>query len=560
MRIIIINFTRFGDTLQSQPLLHALKAQGHTLAWLCLENFASAVEMLDGLDAIFPFPSSLLLSLTRELDQNPRSNSWHKALSVFENFAQNIENSFKPEAILNLTPINIALLTAKRLSMPRSKNGKNLPSKLSENSNTSNLPVLGFGLDDEGHIKNSTVWASYIQAVTLNRISSPFNISDGFTLLGVKSLLNKEAQNPKIRSLETETTKEVDNFLHNLPIENANTNHKTRAYIGFQLGASNEIRQWDIKHFAKLSQIFVNQGYTPVLLGTKEEEHLAEQFYIAKGTAKNAIGKTNLKQLAALLEKCKLLITNDTGTMHLAAAVKTPIIGIFLATAQPWDTGPVSADACLIEPNLPCHPCDFSKKCSINNICRTSIPPKIIAEIALGRLEKNSWQKAFSEHARIWQSMRDEEGFLTLKPLDIIDKNQRFSLYSMQRTVYKEFLHLLSLRAENIKGNAQIPPLLPIGSIENKKLRQNLDACLELFFLLEQQGKLLTTVPRMKQAFLATNQKILINLKDISYLVPLARMWEYGMESYGDNLDNFFQFIEIVKDVMENWKKSLPLE
>ncbi len=544
MRIIIINFTRFGDTLQSQPLVHALKAQGHTLAWICLENFTTAVELIEGIDKIFPLPSAKLLAYMHQDSQSKDKNTWHKALSLFEAYIRNVEKQFEADAILNLTPMNIARLIAKRLSMPSNRSGKI-------------LPMLGFGLDNDGYMKNSTVWANYIQAVTLNRISSPFNISDGFSLLGIDSLKEESAQNAFIKPIDQEILKEMENFLYTLPFENYSAQFSPKGFIAFQLGASNEVRQWSMKNFADLSQILVKEGYIPVLLGTKEEEHLAEQFYLKGGAAKNALGKTNLHQLAALLTKIALLVTNDTGTMHLAAAVGTPILGIFLATAQPWDTGPVSIDACLVEPNLPCHPCDFSTKCPHNNMCRESIPAKIIGGLIKERLQSNVWQQAFSEHTRIWKSIRDSEGFLSLEPLDIVEKNQRYAIYNMQRIVYKELLNLLAKKAKGEALNPSIPPLEAIGTEESQKLRQNLDACLELFFLLEQQGKLLTTIPRMKQAFLATNQKILIYLKDIKYLVPLSYMWNYGMENYGEDLSSFFEFTEIVKNIMEKWRKAL---
>ncbi len=543
MRIVLINFTRFGDTLQCQPLVHALKAEGHTLAWICLENFISAVEMLDGIDEVFPIPSSAILAHLKS--KNPKD--WHKSLSRFEDFSAYLHKEFKPDAILNLTPTNIARLMAKRLSFSANEDGKN-------------LPIYGFGLDEFGFTKNSTVWANYIQAVTLNRLSSPYNISDGFSLLYLDSLANSSAHSARIRKNSAELLNKATDFISNLPIEGSIEEVKTppsKGFIGFQLGASNEIRQWAISNFAKLSQIFVDEGYIPVLLGTKSETPLAEQFYSARGRAKNAIGKTDLPLLSAVLEKCEMLITNDTGTMHLAAAVERPIIGIFLATAQAWDTGPVSTDAALVEPNLVCHPCDFSTKCPHNFKCRTSIPAETIADIALKRLANNAWGHSFSEHARIWKSIRDEFGFLNLQPLDIIENNERHALYTMQRIVYKELLNILTLKNQNINKEAEIHFTEKLNSEENELIKQRLESILELIFLLQQQGKILTSVPRMKQAFLATNQKILLFMKDLRYLVPLAHMWSYGMESFGDNLDKFNEFTIIVQDLMTKWKLAL---
>ncbi len=540
MRIIIINLTRFGDTLQSQPLMHTLKAKEHSLAYLGLENFVSAAQMLDGVSDVFGLPGGAILS---HLCEN-KGDNWYNSLAILNDFVKHIHEAFSPDAILNLTPTNPARLLARKLSI---YNGKD-------------LPTFGFAFDEFGFQKNSTVWGNYIQAVTLNRISSPFNLSDGFTLLASTTLLTEGADNPSIRSSTPEDIVSAKKILNSLPLEGSSDklldNNHTK-YIAFQLGASNEIRQWSTKNFALLSQLLAKEGYIPLLLGTAKEENLSIEFFSLGGVAKNALGRTNLPTLQAILQQCSLIVSNDTGTMHLAAAVKTPIVGIFLATAQPWDTGPVSIDACLVEPNLDCHPCDFRHTCKKNNICRKSIPAYDIAKIILDRLEHGSWQQHFSEDLRIWESVRDEFGFLSLKPLDIIDNNSRYSLYSMQRIVYKELLDILSNQQGGNTVQATFQKFDSLDPLESQKLKENLKNMLGLFDLLQQQSKLITQLPKMKQNFFATNQKIQMSLKAIDYLVPLAYMWEYGMEEYGNNLDEFSTFIDIIKDVMNKWHNAL---
>ena len=75
----------------------------------------------------------------------------------------------------------------------------------------------------------------------------------------------------------------------------------------------------------------------------------------------NLAGKTNLGELAALFSLADLVITPDTGPMHLAAAVKAPLIALFGPTA-PWRTGPYGNGHAVLRKELPCSPC-FRKKC-----------------------------------------------------------------------------------------------------------------------------------------------------------------------------------------------------
>jgi len=75
----------------------------------------------------------------------------------------------------------------------------------------------------------------------------------------------------------------------------------------------------------------------------------------------NLAGKTGLKELAGLFSLADLVLTPDTGPMHLAAAVQAPLIALFGPTA-PWRTGPYGNNHVILRKPLACSPC-FKKKC-----------------------------------------------------------------------------------------------------------------------------------------------------------------------------------------------------
>ena len=62
MNVLVINMTRLGDLLQSQPTVAGLKAQGHRVGLACLDNFAPAASLMQGLDGLFPIPGARLLA------------------------------------------------------------------------------------------------------------------------------------------------------------------------------------------------------------------------------------------------------------------------------------------------------------------------------------------------------------------------------------------------------------------------------------------------------------------------------------------------------------------
>ena len=78
--------------------------------------------------------------------------------------------------------------------------------------------------------------------------------------------------------------------------------------------------------------------------------------------AVNASGETTLKELAYLFQRAQLVITTDSGPMHIAAAMGIPVIALFGPTA-PWRTGPYSKNAKVVRTDLHCSPC-FKKKCN----------------------------------------------------------------------------------------------------------------------------------------------------------------------------------------------------
>jgi ADP-heptose:LPS heptosyltransferase len=93
----------------------------------------------------------------------------------------------------------------------------------------------------------------------------------------------------------------------------------------------------------------------------------------------NLGGKTSLPELAYLYKKARLVITTDSGPMHLAAAVVTPVIALFGPT-DPARTGPYGKDHTIIRTQLPCSPC-FLKKCPTKKCMKDILPEQVLAVV-----------------------------------------------------------------------------------------------------------------------------------------------------------------------------------
>jgi heptosyltransferase-2 len=176
--------------------------------------------------------------------------------------------------------------------------------------------------------------------------------------------------------LREEDRKWADRMLKDLGIPEG------KPLIGMNPGASYGLAKcWNPDRFGELGKRLANKWETKVLLFGKEGErpiiyeilrHLG-----IKGI--DLVGKTGLLQLAALLERCTLLITNDTGTMHVAAAISTPVVALFGST-PPLTTGPWGEGHVVVRKDVPCSPC-WKRICPTDHQCMERITVDEVEEV-----------------------------------------------------------------------------------------------------------------------------------------------------------------------------------
>jgi len=132
--------------------------------------------------------------------------------------------------------------------------------------------------------------------------------------------------------------------------------------IGFGPGATyGEAKRWDESRFGELGSRLAGEGFGVLLFGVREEHELCEDIRkrVGKG-AVNLSGETDLRRLAGVLSQCVAFISNDTGLMHLAAALGLPVVALFGSTSPEW-TRPLGR-AKVIYKRPYCSPC-FARTC-----------------------------------------------------------------------------------------------------------------------------------------------------------------------------------------------------
>lgn len=144
--------------------------------------------------------------------------------------------------------------------------------------------------------------------------------------------------------------------------------------VGLNPGASyGGAKRWLSERFAQVADALSSDGdIRVVIFGARNERAIAEQVALQMKRPSTVLaGETTLGQLMALIRQCSLFITNDSGPMHLAAALGVPQIAIFGSTSE-IATGPCHPGAKVIKHPVPCGPC-FLRECPTDFRCMTGV-------------------------------------------------------------------------------------------------------------------------------------------------------------------------------------------
>ncbi|WP_243310167.1 glycosyltransferase family 9 protein [Fundidesulfovibrio agrisoli] len=484
MRTLVINLTRFGDLLQTQPVIAGFKQAGDVTGVMCLQNFRQATGLLRHVDAVYDVPGASLLAA---LDQD-----WPQALGGCLAWMDAVRRDFAPQRVVNLTP--------------------SLPSRLIARAMNAD-EILGFGLDELGFGTYSTPWAAFLEASALHRGSSPFNVVDLF-----RRAAHLESAGGRFELAAPDPA----DAAHVAGLIAAQAGVEHAGLLGLQLGASAPKRQWPAASFAEVaSAVWREHRLLPVLLGSKEDKPLAEAFAAATDVPHaSLVGQTSLPQLAAAVSGLRLLLSNDTGTLHLAAGLGVPVLGIFLSTAQPIDTGPYRPGSCSLEPDMACHPCSFSHECAQSWACHGEVTPAAVLHFLGAYLRGGAWPEARGLGVRAWETVLDEHGYLDLRSLSGHGEGERAAWNRVQRTFWRQFLDAAPV--EPAPGEAGCLPESLKAS-----LRPVLEQAGGLLAVLIQQARVLGAVPRpaMRTKFMATWQRLETVFASHPLLLPLSHLW-----------------------------------
>lgn len=150
-----------------------------------------------------------------------------------------------------------------------------------------------------------------------------------------------------------------------------------------------EAKRWPAPHFAELVQRFAAEGDRVCLLGSPKDALVADEIVaLSGGQAVSLCGRTSLGQAVDLLAAADLVVCNDSGLMHVAAAVNTPLVALY-GSSSPGFTPPLSDQATVLSLGLTCSPC-FKRSCPLGHLdCLNKLLPDQVFAACQQRLSSS---------------------------------------------------------------------------------------------------------------------------------------------------------------------------
>jgi ADP-heptose:LPS heptosyltransferase len=405
-KVLLVNITRLGDMIQATPTIVGIKQENPNahVAVLIEKSFAAVCESIPGIDEILPLDLSMMVqSLARE------GEGILDAYEYFSDFVERLKEA-KFDFCLNMSNSAYTALLLRLVDVPR---------------------MGGWVSDSEGYRRIESDWARLFASNVFfrNRHLNSLNLVDTF-----RASADVEMHPRKLMlNIEDDSLVFAREFLH------SSFGDENGPLIAIQAGASQLKRQWNPAKFAHLIDILDRELDARILLtGTKSELPIIESV-VAQSSARRVVvaaGKTNIPQLTALLSLADLLVTGDTGPMHISVAVDTPVVALFLASALCHETGPYSSGNVVLQPTIECGPCNPNKFCARPD-CHDHISPELVADLVALRLGAPDFELPAnlvdSSQVVVYRSQFDEFGFLEFVPLNPLEPSSE----NMMREAYR---------------------------------------------------------------------------------------------------------------------------
>ncbi len=369
-RILLIKPSALGDVVHTIPVLVKLRARyPHArIDWLITPENADVVRH-------HPALSNVVLFARRDFSKH--GQKWRAILGFFDLLKQIRRARYDLVVDMHgqVRSAFFALISGARVRI-----GFDRPIKFSRTisgeHDLRNIPNRGWRGAREGS------WIAYTHRIPIRTLD--VHAIDRYLWVG--SLLGFDDEPPDLAiHLSPETVQNVQKLLeqHGVPA--------SKPLVVLVPGTIWETKHWTIDGFAGVARHFLREGFAVALAGTKRDEARCQQIAAAAPGTCDFCGKTTPADLAALIQRAEVAVTNDSGSMHVAAALDKPMVSVFGPT-NPVHIGPYQRPKSVVRVDLPCSPCNYRRlnQCPFGHACMKQVTSAMVVECARKILESAS--------------------------------------------------------------------------------------------------------------------------------------------------------------------------
>ena len=359
-RILLIKPSALGDVVHTIPVLVKLRARypSARIDWLITPENAEVVRS-------HPALSNVVLFARRDFSK--RGHRW-RATVAFRDLLKQIRRA-KYDLIVDMHgQMRSAFFTL--ISGARVRIGFDRPIKfsrtISAEHDLKNVPSHGWRGAREGS------WVAYTHRIPIPTLD--VHAIDRY--LWVAPLLGLDDNPPDLRIyLSPETIQNVERLLEQHGVR------ASKRLIVLVPGTIWETKHWTIEGFAGVARQFLHDGFAVALAGTKRDEQRCRQIAAAAPDVCDLSGKTTPAELAALIRRAEVAVTNDSGSMHVAASLGKPMVSVFGPT-NPVHIGPYERPESVVRVDLPCSPCNYRRlsQCPFDHACMKQVTSEMVVE------------------------------------------------------------------------------------------------------------------------------------------------------------------------------------
>ncbi len=359
-RILLIKPSALGDVVHTIPVLVKLRARypRARIDWLITPENAEIVRC-------HPALSNVVLFARRDFSK--RGRRW-RAMVAFFDLLKQIRRA-KYDLVIDMHGQMRSALFA-LISGARVRIGFDRPIKraltVSAEHDLKNVPSHGWRGAREGS------WIAYTLRIPIPTLD--VHAIDRY--LWVAPLLGLDDDPPDLTiHLSSETTFKARRLLEEHRVA------ASKPLVVLVPGTIWETKHWTIEGFAGVARAFLHDGFAVALAGTKRDQQRCRQIAAAAPGACDLSGKTTPAELAALIQRAEVAVTNDSGSMHLAASLGKPMVSIFGPT-NPVHIGPYQRPESVVRVDLPCSPCNYRRlsQCPFDHACMKQVTSTMVVE------------------------------------------------------------------------------------------------------------------------------------------------------------------------------------